>query len=130
MMISKILLNILFAGFVGASLVTEAQQSTTPMLSCQPQMLTSKGTLTLRFRFPHPGELAIRAPDGTWFFLVYDQDDASATQLRPLLDKEGFRRLRELTLPAATTLGSAWVAGRDKNELIFSHSGKYEVVLT
>jgi hypothetical protein len=48
-------------------------QSSRPMLDCRPHALLAAGTLTLRFAFPHPGELAVRGPDGTWYFLVYDR---------------------------------------------------------
>lgn len=76
------------------------------------------------------GELAIHTPDGTWFFLVYERDDSMAAALQPLVDSSTFRKLRHLTLPVATAMGSPWVHGRDKNELIFSQPGEYRVILT
>jgi hypothetical protein len=110
--------------------MNEAYQRSSPMLSCRPRMLAPGGTLTLRFRFPHPGELAIHAPDGTSLFLIYDRSDALPAQLRPMMDKDAFRKLRELAIPAATAVGSPWVEGRHKNELIFSQPGEYQVELT
>jgi hypothetical protein len=110
--------------------MNEAYQRSSSMLSCQPRTLTSKSTLTLRFGFPHPSELAIRAPDGTMLLLVYDRDDSLPAELRPLIDKDAFRKLRKLEIPAATAVGSPWAKGRDKNELIFSQPGEYQVHLT
>lgn len=129
-MIRTLVLAISLSGFFGAGSVRDAYQRSSPMLSCRPRTLTSEGTLTLRFGFPHPSELAIRAPDGTVFFLVYDRDDALAGQLRPLIGKDAFRKVRELTIPAATAVGSPWVVGRDNNEVIFSQPGEYQVELT
>jgi hypothetical protein len=129
-MIRKCFLGISLASFVCVAQMNEAYQPSSPMLSCRPRTLAPGGTLTLRFGFPHPGELAIRAPDGTWFFLVYDPDETRPAQFRPLIDKDAFRKLRELVIPSATAVGSPWVKRRDKNELIFPQPGEYQVELT
>jgi hypothetical protein len=125
-MIGTVLLSFWLIGPV----VAAVDQPSSPMLSCRPRTLTSDGTLILRFRLPHPRELAIHAPDGTSFFLVYERSDSMAAALQPLLDSSNFRKLRQLILPAATTVGSPWVHGRNKNELIFSKPGEYKVALT
>jgi hypothetical protein len=127
-MIQNIILAIALSAVVGPNV--KASQPSPRMLSCRPRRLTSEGTLTLRFAFPHPSELAIRAPDGTVFFLVYDRDHSLAAPLRPLIDKNVFRKIRELKSTVATAVGSPWVVGRENNELIFSQPGIYQVELT
>jgi hypothetical protein len=122
--------GILLISIIVMALTVGAYQSATRMLTCQPRTLTSRDTLTLRFGFPHPLELAIRAPNGIWFFLVYDRDRALSSGSRPVMDKEAFDKVRGLVVPVAMATGSPWVVGRDKNEPIFSRGGEYEVVLT
>ena len=75
-------------------------------------------------------ELAIRGPDRTWFFLVYEPSASLSPRLKPLLDKTTFGKLRELSLSVSSAVGSPWVAGRESNERIFREAGEYEVVLT
>jgi len=87
-------------------------------------------TLVLRFRIPHPQELAIRAPDGTPYFLVYEPDESLPSGWRPVVDKASFRNMSEMHLQVATAQGTPWVAGRKENENVFTKPGKYEVVLT
>src|SRR5438045_3531043 len=98
----------------------DGQQKRPKMLSCLPQHLNIEQTLVLRFGAGHPAELGVHAPDGTPFFLVYDRDKSLAVELRPIVDKDVFRRLRELRLPVATASASPWVVGREKNEQIFA----------
>jgi hypothetical protein len=88
------------------------------------------GYVDTSVRVSHPLELAIRAPNGIWFFLVYDRDRALSSGSRPVMDKEAFDKVRGLVVPVAMATGSPWVVGRDKNEPIFSRGGEYEVVLT
>jgi hypothetical protein len=95
-------------------------------LSCEPKRISSNDTLILRFRMPHPGELAIRAPGNIWYFLVYDPDESSPP---PIVDKASFARMSEMRLPVATARGIRW-QGDGKNEVMFQESGTYEVVLT
>ena len=109
---------------------SEGQAKRRPMLSCQPRNLTSQRTLVLRFGAGHPSELAVDAPDGTQFFLVYDHSDFLGPESHPVVEKDIFRRLRELRLPAATASATPWVEGRDKNERLFTKLGQYEFILT
>jgi hypothetical protein len=101
----------------------------TATLACSPLKLRSKDTLVLRFAKSHPSELAIKGPDGIWFFLVYEPDGPNAVR-QPIVSKSSFAGTRTLSLPIATAVGSPWVAGREPSERIFVRPGKYEVVLT
>jgi hypothetical protein len=93
------------------------------MLSCSPSILTETSTLTLRFKLPHPAELAIVAPDGTYFFLALDDEGA-------LMDTESFGKLSKLDLPVATAMARPFIYGRDEDERIFQKPGVYEIRLS
>jgi len=108
---------------------TAPQSRREKSLSCQPTVIVPGGKLTLHFAMPHPAELAVVAPDGTYFFPVYDPD-TSAPGLRPLVDKPSFRPMSDLQLDVSGATGSPWVSGRTSNEPIFRLPGKYRFVLT
>jgi hypothetical protein len=126
----RMTLLLLLVAPIGFMTGADGQERRPPMLSCQPRNLRPQQTLVLRFAAGHPAELAVHSPDGTSLFLVYDRDDSLGPELQPIVGKDVFRRMRELRLPVSTASGSPWVAGRDKNELIFSKRGRYEFILT
>jgi hypothetical protein len=103
--------------------VAAAQSKQTSMLTCSPRTLTETSTLTLRFKLPHPAELSISAPDGTYFFLALDHE-------RALMDKESFSKLSKLDLSVATAKVRPWIYGRDEDERIFQKPGVYEIQLS
>ena len=105
------------------------QRAAKQVLSCQPTTLKRDGVLVLKFAIPHPAELAIRDPNGIWFFLVYGGEPAPPA-MRPLVDKKVFHSMKELRLPVESAMGSPWAAGHDKNERIFTKAGRYQVVLS
>jgi hypothetical protein len=78
---------------------------------------------------PHGGDLAVRAPDGTDFFVVYQAHD-EGTGAAPLMDPDEFIKVGQLELITDKTKARPWVYGRDKNELIFTRSGWYSVRLS
>jgi hypothetical protein len=78
---------------------------------------------------PHPAELAVRLPDGTLMFLVYDPSPEEDPGVAPLLPKGVFRTLSTLHLEVDRAEGTPWVAGR-RNERIFQKAGLYEFRLT
>jgi hypothetical protein len=98
-------------------------------LACTPAVLTDSSTLILQFRLPHPAELAVQAPDGTPFFLVYERNETTPAGQKPLVEKAAFRSMAELKLNVSTAVGSPLVYGRDSNERIFSQPGVYKVIL-
>jgi hypothetical protein len=97
------------------------------LLSCDPKQVRSGDTLILRFRMPHPEELAIRAPGNGWYFLVFEPDPSTP---RPIVDKASFAKMREMRLPVATAKGIPCAAGKNNPEVIFQRPGTYEVILT
>lgn len=100
-----------------------------PSLRCSPSVLRNSDTLTLSFSMPHPSELAVVGPDGTYFFLIFEPDNSS-TLRKPLYLKTVFREMRYLKLKVSEARGSPWVAGREASELLFTKSGTYEFRLT
>lgn len=78
---------------------------------------------------PHGGDLAVRAPDGTDFFVIYSPNEVG-TGTRPLMDPERFMRLGQLKLVTDEIKARPWEYGREKTELIFTKTGWYEVRLS
>ncbi len=97
-------------------------------LKCSPQKLFRGDTLTLDMATPHGGDLAVRSPDGTDFFIIYSTEVSPAT--RPLMDAERFMRLGQLKLVTDETKARPWVYGREKDELIFTKTGWYQARLS
>lgn len=98
-------------------------------LKCSPQKLFRGDTLSLEMATPHGGDLAVRAPDGTDFFVVYiPNDDGPGSG--PLMDQKEFVKLGQLRLITDKTKARPWVYGREKNELIFTKTGWYQVRLS
>jgi hypothetical protein len=100
-----------------------------PVLSCDPAVLTDSSTLKLRFALPHPTELAIVAPDGTFYFVVYDRNPDTPAGHTPLVGKAAFRGMAELNLEVSKATATPLEYGRNTNERIFRTPGKYKVVL-
>ena len=98
-------------------------------LRCSPLKLFRGDTLTLDMTTPHGGDLVVRAPDGTDFFVIYSPDEVGPGT-RPLMDQERFVRLGQLKLVTDETKARPWEYGREKNELIFTKTGWYEVRLS
>jgi hypothetical protein len=101
-----------------------------PTLQCSPALVGAGGTVVLTMSTPHPAELAVRHPDGTFFFLVYDRDEGLPVGWTPLYSKESFREIREIRLRTRDAKGTPWVGDRKVNELIFTQAGTYEFILT
>lgn len=101
-----------------------------PTLRCAPQVARDGDTVVLSMAVPHPTELAVRHPDGTVFFLVYERTDSLPLGWKPIHPKKSFGDLHELRLKVSEATGTPWVSGRDVNERIFSKSGDYEFILT
>jgi hypothetical protein len=121
LIVSKLIVEFCMLGLTSNA---AAQSKQTQMLSCSPRILTSGSKLTLRFKLPHPVELAIVAPDGTWFFLVNEDPGQKF-----LVDTDSFRKLSRLELPVATAIARPFIYGREAEERIFQKPGVYQVIL-
>src|SRR5919201_202877 len=104
--------------------------SSDKVLTCEPRKVGRNDTLVLRFAVPHPQELAIRAPDRMFYFLVYEPSASDPPGWKPIVDKTSFKAMTELRLQVATAQGTPWAVSKKGNEVIFSKPGNYEVILT
>ena len=108
---------------------TPRSNSRKAKLTCSPSKLFRGDTLSLDMAVPHGGDLAVRAPDGTDFFVVYQAHD-EGPGAASLMDPDKFMKVGQLELVTDKTKARPWVYGRDKNELIFTRSGWYSVRLS
>lgn len=117
------------------TLLTSAQSRKPPKVSrpvklkCSPERLFKGDTLTLDMATPHGGDLAVRAPDGTDFLVVFRPHN-EGPNAQPLMEAEKFIKLGQLKLVTDQTKARPWEYGRDKNELIFTRTGWYQVRLS
>ena len=122
-------LGLLLPGNIAAQSKTPRSNSRKAKLTCSPPKLFRGDTLSLEMAVPHGGDLAVRAPDGTDFFVVYQAHD-EGPGAAPLMDPDKFMKVGQLELITDKTKARPWVYGRDKNELIFTRSGWYSVRLS
>lgn len=93
-----------------------------PNFQCAPKEFTDRDTITLRAEVPHGGQLNVRAPDGTDFYLVVPpQWDTLAVSLMPT---DTFKTTL-ITRFRADIRGHPFVNGRDTLEPIFLKPGRY-----
>ncbi len=123
--------HVVVAGLFGACATqVGALQAKAPVLECSPRVVGAKDNVVLTMSVPHPAELAVRHPDGTSFFLVYEVSEGLPEGRTPIYSKPVFRNLREMRLSVEQAKGTPWVAGRESNERIFTQAGDYEFILT
>ena len=103
------------------------QADATPVLSltCHPSSLGANDTLTLRMPVPHGPYLTVTSPDATPFFVVFPSDSAR----RSLVTADSFAKMAVVRLPVRELRAAPWVYGRDTNEMVFSRTGPYTVVV-
>ena len=120
-------LIILTTAFLGSAALSGSAPAE---LRCAPKVVQLSDTLVLTMSLPHHSELAVRHPDGTPFFLVYNPGRGVPIGWKPLISKAEFRAQRELRFKVSDLTGTPWVAGRDANERVFTIPGDYVFVLT
>jgi hypothetical protein len=84
-------------------------------------------TLKIRFRTPHPRDLAIYDPDENFFFLVYSQ---LSEGLPPLVDYAAFAHYDSLEIVAGVAKANPWTAGVTEHKLVFTKAGVYRIHLS
>ena len=110
--------------------LTQAQQPLRKrnVLNCAPSVVARDETLMLSLAIPHPGEVAVLAPDGTWYLLVYEPDNGIRVG-PPLVDKKEFSKMKELRFVISQAVGVPLVVGHLPIEKIFTKSGVYTILL-
>lgn len=99
-------------------------------LACEPAVLRSGDTLTLRMEGRHGASLYALAPDGTMFLVVFHgEGDRDRARRRSLMPPDSFARLEALRIDPRTLHAGAWVFGRDTNELLFRQQGYYRLIV-
>ena len=84
-------------------------------------------TLKLKFKTPHPKDLAIYAPDDKFFFIVYASFES---EIPPLIDYQKFAQLDSLNIVTTETKGNPWMADVKEAQLIFTKAGLYRILLS
>lgn len=120
---------LVICGLATPWLLQASPTSPKKMLSCSPTVVRPGSELTLHFAMPHPAELAVVAPDGTWFFLVYEPAGEPAEK-QPLADKASFQKMTDMHFDISGAKAAPWIYGRNSKEPIFSQPGKYRFVLS
>ena len=94
-------------------------------LACHPASAGPDDTLTLRMPVPHGPYLTVTTPDETPFFVVFPSDSAR----RSVMPSDSFAKLAVVRLSLRELRAAPWVYGRDTNEVVFSRTGSYTVVV-
>jgi len=84
-------------------------------------------TLKIQFKTPHTKDLAIVDPDDNFFFVVYSQND---TLMPSLADWDKFETMNEISIVTDKTKVNPWNAKFHSNQIVFTKTGKYEVLLS
>jgi len=102
--------------------------SRAPRFECVPQRVRDGDKLTIRVSIPHGRDLAVRAPDGKQYFLVFWH--ASPSDPEPIVNWEDFANRSELTINTrdlvAPVLDST---GWHVPTRVFTKRGAYQVIL-
>ncbi len=84
-------------------------------------------TLKIRFKVPHPKDLAITGPDDKFFFLVYA---SYGSELPPLIDYNAFATMDILYIFPEKTKANPWLADVQEYKRIFTKPGLYRIQLS
>ena len=98
-----------------------------PSLSCSPDTIGLRDTLTLRMQTPHGGYLAVVRPDRTNYFVIDPYINSRHSLKYSLIPAEQFQQMAVLRLPTDVSAPPR-VYGRDSTlERVFSKPGKYTI---
>lgn len=81
--------------------------------------------LSISLPVPHPKELAIKSPDGNWFYLHVENEGASEM----LMPKEQFAVLTKLDFDTSKLEARFWDDGKAKRGKVFTKTGKYLIYM-
>ncbi len=81
--------------------------------------------LTIHMPRPHPKEFAIKAPDGTWFYLQTENEPAG----EKLMSSEKFAALQQLEFDTSQLEAQYWHDGMAKRNKVFTLSGEYLIYM-
>lgn len=81
--------------------------------------------LSITIPQPHPKELAIKAPDGRWFYLQVENEGSSEM----LMPSGQFAVLKKLDLDTRTLAARYWDDGKARHGKVFTVSGDYLIYM-
>ncbi len=87
--------------------------------------LYKSDTLSIILPIPHPCELAIKAPNGTWFYL-HVENEGDTEMLMP---KVKFTVLKELNLDTGKLEARYWDDGKAMRGKVFVETGAYLIYM-
>ncbi len=81
--------------------------------------------LSITMPQPHPKELAIRTPDGRWFYLHLENEGVGET----LMPSEQFASLQQLDFDTRQLEARYWNDGKPMHGKIFTQTGDYLIYM-
>ena len=81
--------------------------------------------LSISLPLPHPKELAIKSPIGTWFYLHVENEGDSEM----LMPKEKFAALQQLNLDTSKLEARYWDNGKAMRGKVFGETGAYLIYM-
>lgn len=99
---------------------TYPEQVSDGALRAVPALVRSGDTFSLVMKMPHPGELAVETPAGTWYYLQSNEPGGAF-----LMAQDEFMRTDELRINTARLCGVRWLNGVKTTERVFRTAGKY-----
>ncbi|RMG35454.1 MAG: hypothetical protein D6732_09285 [Methanobacteriota archaeon] len=97
-------------------------------MNCSPDTVYKGDTISIEMSIPHGGYLGIITPNGDFFFVCWSQRDKNSP-LQPLIQSEEFVNVEKIELITDKTLATPWIYGAKSNELIFTNTGEYRILM-
>ncbi len=117
-----VVLAMMFAGQARGGEKPAAEKKSADLV-ISPVNLSPGDKLTLKMPLPHPGNLAIRSPEGRMYYL---HDPASKVFMELAQD---FSEVNEVKLEVSRLTAAYWSDGEKKHGLVFKTPGKYMVYI-
>jgi hypothetical protein len=92
------------------------------------EVLYRGDVLEVKFSTPHGANLAIKDPNGKFFYVVFPATDA-APKLVPLVDSKKFVRLNYLRILTDQLKADPYTYGVHENQPVFTKSGTYTLIM-
>ena len=87
--------------------------------------LYKNDTLSITLPIPHPKELAVKTPNGKWFYLHVENEGDSEM----LMPKEEFAKLKRLDLDTGKLEARYWDDGKAMRGKVFVETGAYLIYM-
>lgn len=95
---------------------------------CTPAQVKMGGKLTLTFTVPHPQELAVVRPDGTYFFIA--QRRLGGAKQSSGMPSHLFAGMSNLVIVPSAFRAQRWSQNAPESEPVFGSPGRYKFLLS